>query len=102
MKKDWLKPIIGEPNSCCTETYIVVGAFSDKETADNVYSYMQTKFFHLLLSLKKISQSLSKSVFSFVPLQDFTEDWTDAKLYKKYGLTQEEIDFIESMIRPME
>jgi len=102
MKKDWLKPIIGEPNSCCTETYIVIGPFSDKETTNNVYSYMQTKFFHMLLSLKKISQSLSNKVFFFIPFQDFTEEWTDDKLYKKYGLTEEEIGFIESMIRPME
>ncbi len=102
MKKDWLKPIIAEPKTCCTETYIVIGPFDDEFTTKNVYSYMQTKFFHLLLSLKKVSQGLSNKVFSFIPIQDFSEPWTDEKLYKKYGLTEEEIAFIESMIRPME
>lgn len=102
MRKDWLKPIIVEPNTCCTETYIVIGPFPDEKTAANVYSYMQTKFFHLLLSLKKVSQGLSSKVFSLIPLQDFSEPWTDEKLYKKYSLTQAEIDFIESMIKPMD
>ncbi len=102
MRKDWLKPILAGPNTCCTETYIVVGPFSDLMTAENVYSYMQTKFFHMLLSLKKVSQGLSSKVFSFVPMQNFAQKWTDEKLYKKYGLTQEEINYIESMIKPME
>lgn len=101
MTKDWLKPIIAQPNTCCTETYILIGPFSDERIAKNVYSYTQTKFFHLLLSFKKVSQGLSNKVFAFVPLQDFSEPWTDEKLYKKYGLTEEEIAFIESMIRPM-
>jgi site-specific DNA-methyltransferase (adenine-specific) len=62
---------------------------------------MQTRFFHLLLSLKKVSQGLSNKVFSYIPIQYFSEPWTDEKLYKKYGLTVDEISFIESMIRPM-
>lgn len=102
MTKDWLKPIIGEINTCCTETYICIGPFAKKKQTENAYSYMQTKFFHLLLSLKKISQGLSNKVFEFIPMQDFNEEWTDEKLYEKYGLSQEEIEFIESMIRPME
>lgn len=102
VKTDWLKPILAEPNTCCTETYIVLGTYKNKNEAENVISYTQTKFFHLLLSLKKITQDTTNKVYQFVPLQDFSEPWTDEKLYKKYGLTQEEIDFIESMIRPME
>jgi site-specific DNA-methyltransferase (adenine-specific) len=102
MTKDWLKPIIGEINTCCTETYICIGPFAKKKQTENAYSYMQTKFFHLLLSLKKISQGLSNKVFEFIPMQNFNEEWNDEKLYKKYGLSQEEIDFIESMIGPME
>lgn len=100
MKKDWLKPIIGEPGTCCTETYIVVGPFPDKKTTDNVVSYMQTKFFHLLLSLKKVSPGLSSKVFSFIPIQDFNEVLTDETLYRKYSLTKEEIAYIENMIHP--
>ena len=55
-----------------------------------------------LVLLKKNTQNAAKGVYQFVPIQDFSESWTDEKLYKKYGLTQEEINFIESMIRPME
>jgi site-specific DNA-methyltransferase (adenine-specific) len=101
MKEDWLKPILGEKNSCCSETYIVVGPFENKKETESVISYTQTKFFHLLLSLKKITQDTTGKVYSFIPMQDFSEMWTDEKLYKKYKLNKEEIEFIESMIRPM-
>ena len=99
---DWLKPILGFPNTCCTETYIVVGVFDDKKAAENAISYIQTKFFHLFLSLKKITQHTTNKVYQFIPLQDFNEPWNDEKLYAKYGLTKEEINFIERMIRPMD
>lgn len=102
MTKDWLKPIVVEPNTCCTETYLVIGPFVDNVVTENVKSYMQTKFFHFVLGLKKITQHTTKEVYSFVPLQDFSKPWTDEELYAKYGLTEEEIAFIESMIRPME
>lgn len=102
MAKDWLNPLIVEPQSCCTETYLILGPFAKKSTAENVVSYTQTKFFHLLVSLIKITQNAMKKVYSSVPIQDFEQSWTDEKLYKKYGLTEEEIAFIESMIRPME
>jgi site-specific DNA-methyltransferase (adenine-specific) len=102
LKTDWVKPILGLPKTCCTETYIVIGTYNKEETAKNVISYTQTKFFHLLLSLKKITQHTTNKVYSFIPMQDFSESWTDEKLYKKYGLTDEEIEFIESMIRAME
>jgi len=99
---DWIHPFIVEPNSCCTETYLVIGPFDNKEIAENVISYMQTKFFHFLLGLTKITQNTMKKAYSFIPLQDFTEPWTDEKLYKKYNLTSKEIEFIEKMIRPMD
>lgn len=101
LTKDWLNPFIVEPNSCCTETYLVIGPFDDNETVDNVVNYTQTKFFHFLVSLIKLTQNAMKKVYSFVPMQDFTQPWTDEKLYAKYGLTKAEIAFIESMIRPM-
>jgi site-specific DNA-methyltransferase (adenine-specific) len=81
---------------------LVVGPFKNKYETQNVYSYMQTKFFHLKLGLKKVTQHTTSKVYQFVPLQDFNEEWTDEKLYKKYGLNEEEIAFIESMIKPME
>ncbi len=96
------KPILGEPNSCCTETYLHIGPFENKKIAENVISYIKTKFFRFMVLLVKNTQDAPRKVYKFVPLQDFNEPWTDEKLYKKYGLTKEEIDFIESMIRPME
>lgn len=102
ISNDWLNPIKARLGSCCTETYLVVGAFRSGNEMDNAYSYMQTKFFHALVSLVKISQNTMKKVYSFVPMQDFSEPWTDEKLYAKYGLTEEEIAFIESMVRPMD
>jgi len=96
------KPFYGEPDSCCTETYLVIGPFSTKEECINVISYIKTRFFRFLVLLRKNTQHAAKGVYSFVPLQDFSESWTDEKLYAKYGLTQEETAFIESMVRPME
>jgi len=95
-------PLISEPNSVSTETYIVLRTFENLIQANNFISYVSTKFFRFLVSLIKNTQNAAKGVYQFVPLQDFSEPWTDEKLYKKYGLTEEEIAFIESMIRPME
>jgi site-specific DNA-methyltransferase (adenine-specific) len=101
MKKDVLKPIISEPGSISTETYIMNGPYKSEKEAKNVVSYIKTKFFHFLLGLKKNTQHTTRSTYAFIPMQDFSESWTDEKLYKKYNLTKEEIDFIESMIRTM-
>jgi site-specific DNA-methyltransferase (adenine-specific) len=102
VSKDWIKPFIVDRGSCCSETYLVIGPFDKKQIAENVISYTQTKFFHFMLALVKISQESRQKIYSFVPLQDFDEPWTDEKLYKKYGLSKDEIAFIESMVRPME
>ncbi len=96
------KPFLGMPNSCCTETYLVIGPFSTKKICENVISYIKTKFFRFLVLQRKNTQHATSKVYAFVPLQDFSKPWTDEELYKKYGLTDEEIQFIESMIRPME
>jgi len=90
------------PSSVCTETYIVVGSFSDQKQADNLIGYMKTKFVRFLISQRSFSQDITKDRFAFVPQQDYSQKWTDEKLYKKYKLSDEEIEFIESMIRPME
>ncbi len=99
---DKVNPFIGEPNSLCTETYLVIGGFASEQIAKNVCSYIETDFFHFLFGLGKITQNTTSKSYQFVPMQDFSKPWTDEELYKKYNLTQEEIDFIESMIRPME
>lgn len=99
-KDDIIKPIIGEPHTICTETYIVMGPFQNKKECENVCSYINTKFFHFLLTLRKVTQDATSKVYSFIPMQDFSKPWTDKELYEKYKLTDEEIAFIESMVRP--
>ena len=96
------KPFIGEQNSCCTQTYLMIGGFDSKKTCENVISYIHTRFFRFCIMQKKNTQDAMRGVYSFVPIQDFTQEWTDEKLYAKYGLTKEEINFIEAMVRPME
>ena len=101
------KPFLGEPGSVCSLTYILIGYdphkhnFNKKE-CENILSYIKSRFFRYIVSLKKKTQHGDKEVYQFVPLQDFSKPWTDEELYAKYGLTDEEIQFIESMIKPME
>lgn len=96
------KPFIGEPNSACTETYLVIGPFNTKETCSNVISYIKTKFFRFLVLLLKNTQHATKNVYKLVPIQNFSKPLTDEELNAKYGLTEKEITFIESMVRPMD
>lgn len=91
-----------QPQSVCTETYIIVDSFDDKKTAENLVIYLKSKFVRFLVSLKSFSQDITKDRFSFVPMQDFSQLWTDEMLYKKYGISEEEVAFIDSMIRPMD
>ena len=101
-KTDKIKPIVPELNSCCSETYIVIGPFGSKKVIDSVLSYIDTKFFHYLVSLKKITQESRRKVYSFVPVQSWDQSWSDEKLFAKYGLTTEEQSYINSHIRPMD
>lgn len=96
------KPFYGEPNSCCSETYLMIGPFLSETICNNVMEYMRTKFFRSLVLLRKNTQHATSKVYKYTPIQDFTQLWTDEMLYKKYGLDDNEIAFIESMIRPME
>lgn len=96
------KPLFGNKSTCCSETYLVIGPFETISETKNIMSYIRTKFFRFLVSLKKVSQDATQKVYEFVPMQDFSRPWTDEELYKKYNLTDEEIAFIESMIKPME
>lgn len=95
-------PFYGEPNTICNQSYLVIGEFYNKEECINVISYIKTKLFRFLVLQKKNAQDAMRGVYQFVPLQDFSHPWTDEMLYKKYGLDENEIAFIESMIRPME
>lgn len=101
-RTDIIKPILGEPNSISTETYIMNGPWNSEEEAENVCEYIGTKFFHFMLGLKKITQHTTKKVYEFVPLQDFTRKWTDADLYEKYNFTDEEKLYIDSAVWPEE
>lgn len=91
-----------EPNEVCTHSYFVVGKYTKKEEAKNLLLYLQGKFARFLILQAMSSINLSKSVFQFVPVQDFSKLWTDEELYAKYSFTEKEIMFIDSMIRPMD
>lgn len=105
------KPFLGEPNTCCSETYLVIAPNEHIQYCINVIKYLKTKFLRFLVLLKKNTQHATSKVYAFVPLQDFTAnsdvDWNrtipeiDQQLYAKYHLTYEEIAFIEKMIKPM-
>jgi adenine-specific DNA methylase len=90
-----------KPNEVCTESYLCVGAYENSKIAKNLKQYLETKFARFLLLQSLTSMNITKDRFIFVPLQDFSKSWTDENLYKKYKLTNEEIKFIESMIRPI-
>ena len=90
------------PETICTETYLVVGAYKTKKEAINLVAYMKTRFFRFLMAQFMYSHHLTKSAYAFVPVLDFNEEWTDERLSERYGLTEDEITFIESKIRPFE
>lgn len=100
------------PGTICTESYLLLDTFDNKNEAENLKNYIKTQFVRFLLGSILITQNIVRDKFRFVPLQDFTEnsdiDWSksiaeiDQQLYKKYNLVQSEIDFIEKMIKPME
>ena len=100
-------PFYGEPNSVCSYTYLCLGYDPlkhnyTKQECENMITYIKTRFFRYMVSIKKKTQDASRDVYQFVPLQDLSKSWTDEELYAKYGLTEEEIRFIESKINPME
>ena len=95
-------PFIGEPGSVCSETYLCIGPFATKAKAENALSYLTCRLTRLLILLHKPSQDTTRKVYTFVPKQDWSRSWTDADLYAKYGITQDEIDFIEKVVRPMD
>jgi site-specific DNA-methyltransferase (adenine-specific) len=95
------KPLIVEKPSVCTQSYLFF--FGDsRETVTCIQNYYTTKFFRFLVSLRKFTQDATKSTYTWVPIQEWNQQWSDEKLYSKYGLTDDEINFIESMVRPMD
>ncbi len=94
------KTLIVAPDSVCTQTFIAFWVSSEAE-AKSLQSYYCTKFFRFLVSLRKITQDALRGTYTWVPQQEWNRTWTDALLYEKYGLTQSEIDYVESVIKPM-
>ena len=95
------KPMVVAPNSICTQTFVAFWVQSESE-AKSLYSYYGTKFFRFLVSIRKITQDALRGTYAWVPQQQWDRVWTDEALYKKYGLTQSQIDYIEEVIKPME
>lgn len=96
------KPFVVGPNSACTETYLVAGVFNSEAEAENFAHYLSTRFLRFLVLLNKPTQHATSKVYTFVPVQDFKKRWTDEELYKKYGISNDEVAFIESLVRPMD
>lgn len=95
------RPIIAGPGEACSETYLVAGRFESKIPAERYAAYLRTRFVRFLVSLRKATQHATKDVYAFVPDISLDCEWTDKKLYERYGLNKEEVAFIESMVRPM-
>lgn len=96
------QPIISEPYSVSTETYLIIDVLDSRLECENLISYISSKFFRFLVSLVKTTQNISKNCFAFVPVQNLNIAWNDDLLYEKYDITPEEADFIDSLIKPMD
>jgi len=92
------KPIVAKPGTACTETYLVAGHFENEILANNYARYLRTRFVRFLVSLRKSTQDAARGVYAFVPDLPLDQEWTDAKLYNRYGLTEDEVSFIESQV----
>lgn len=95
-------PIIAGPGEACTETYLVAGRFDTEKSARRYAAYLRTRFVRFLVSLRKSTQHANRNVYAFVPDIPANREWTDKALYERYGLTKDEVAFIESMVHPME
>ncbi|QAY73519.1 restriction endonuclease [Agromyces protaetiae] len=95
-------PFLGEPGEISSETYLCIGPFESKPEAQSALSYISCRLTRLLILLHKPSQHVTRKVYAFVPTQDWTKEWTDEELYAKYGLSEDEIAFVEKLVRPMD
>lgn len=94
------KPTIAGPGTACTETYLVAGRFKTEQEANRYATFLRTRFVRFLVSLRKSTQHATRDVYAFVPDVPLDRDWNDDLLYTRYGLTAEEIEFIESQVAP--
>lgn len=86
---------------CCTETFLEFGPFENETIANNAKAYLATKFANALFLSKKMTPAVTAETFSNIPLEDFSKVLTDEELYKKYNLSQDEINFIENKVFDM-
>ena len=96
------KPIVTGPQTACTETYIVAGVYDTEQEAKYLAQYLTTRFARFLVSLRKPTQDALRHVYGFIPAIPLNSLWTDEKLYERYGLSEEEIAFIESQVASQE
>lgn len=95
-------PIIAGPGEACTETYVVAGRFDTERLAQRYAAYLRTRFVRFLVSLRKSTQHANRSMYAFVPNIPLNCEWTDKRLYERYGITKDEIAFIESIVHPID
>lgn len=95
------KPLVAGPGEIATETYLAVGPFPDAEQAQNAAQYMSTQFFRFMLTLLRVSQHVTRGVYVYAPLQDFTRGWSDEDLAEKYGLSATEREFMARFVKPV-
>jgi site-specific DNA-methyltransferase (adenine-specific) len=96
------QPLIAKPGEVCTQTYLAIGPFQSLSEVKSFETYYRTKFFRFLLSMRKITQHAGRATYTWIPMQKWDRNWTDKELFEKYGISSNEIAFIESMIQPME
>jgi len=96
------RAIVASPPSACTQSYLAVGPFKSRQEAESFAAYYRTRFFRFIVSLRKITQHALRSTYTWVPRQSWDRAWTDEELYAKYGLTDDEVRYMESQIKPME
>lgn len=102
MRRVFSRVFIGGPGTACTETYLVTGRYESEAEAVNLDLYLRTKFVRYLVSLRTNTQHLYSERFAFVPRLPMDRSWSDEELYARYGLSDREITWIESRIRPMD
>lgn len=95
-------PFLGEPGTISSETYLCIGPFDSRSEAESALTYLSCRLPRLLIQLRKASQHVTGKVYGFVPKQEWTQRWTDADLYARYGLTDDEIAFVEKVVRPID
>ena len=96
------RPIIAGPGTACTETYLIAGDFDTEKETKSYVSYLRTRFVRFLVSLRKLTQDSPREVYAFVPDLEYDHEWTDEMLYERYGIEPDEVEFIESIVIPLD